>query len=208
MRAWLIGAALVFGAIAVCLFPLWPRSVRNYVYYLSIAAAAFLFFIIGLAVCEYNKYESIVFVFVIFINCHYCPFLVRLIIFTIVWVFTFGKHHFWLLPNLTEDVGFRESFWPLYKHDLKNNDSKEDKKKKRKDSDNSITHIEEDKSLVDTKESGSESASTVESIAKTNSSVESKDNKDGNNGFEILDSNEIEEEEELKEGYYLKDIRK
>ncbi len=136
-------------------------------------------------------------------------FLVRLIIFTIVWVFTFGKHHFWLLPNLTEDVGFRESFWPLYKHDLKINDSKEDKKKKRKDSDNSVTHIEEDKSLIDTKESGSESASTVESIAKTNSSVEIGDNnKDGTNGFEILDSNEIEEEEELKESQDLKDIRK
>ena len=50
LRAWLIGAALVLAAIAVCLFPLWPRTVRNYVYYLSIALAAFLFFIIGLAV--------------------------------------------------------------------------------------------------------------------------------------------------------------
>jgi translocation protein SEC62 len=132
---------------------------------------------------------------------------VRLVLFTIVWLFTFGKHHFWLLPNLTEDVGFMESFWPLYKHDLKNNDSKEDKKKKRKDSDISVTHIDEDKSLVDPKESGSESASTVESIAKTNSSVESGgNNKDGTNGFEILDSNEIEEEEELKD-HDLKDIR-
>ena len=52
MKTWLIGGGLVFAAIAICLFPLWPRSVRNYVYYLSITAAAFLFFIIGLAVCK------------------------------------------------------------------------------------------------------------------------------------------------------------
>lgn len=51
MKTWLIGGGLVFAAIAICLFPLWPRTVRNYVYYLSIAAAAFLFFIIALAVC-------------------------------------------------------------------------------------------------------------------------------------------------------------
>lgn len=39
---------------------------------------------------------------------------VRLIIFVFLWVLTFGKLQFWLLPNLTEDVGFFESFWPLY----------------------------------------------------------------------------------------------
>jgi len=124
-------------------------------------------------------------------------FAVRLVIFTLVWVFTFGKHHFWLLPNLTEDVGFFESFWPLYKHDFKVNDSKDDKKKKRKDSDNSLTNVDQDKSLIDTKESGSESASTIESIAKSNSSNENGDNHKDNgiNGFEILDSKEFEEEE-------------
>lgn len=38
-------------------------------------------------------------------------------LFAVVWLVTFGKHHFWLLPNLTEDVGFFESFKPFYKHD-------------------------------------------------------------------------------------------
>jgi translocation protein SEC62 len=92
LKAWLIGLGLMFGAVAICLFPLWPRIVRNYVYYLSIAAAGFLFFIIALAV-------------------------LRFIVFCLVWAITFGKHHFWLLPNLTEDVGFFASFWPLYQHD-------------------------------------------------------------------------------------------
>ena len=136
-----------------------------------------------------------------------------MVIFTIVWVFTFGKHHFWLLPNLTEDVGFFESFWPLYKHHLRGEDNKDNKdkdrdqkKKKRKDSDETVPLVTaEDKNLVENKdkESGSESASTVESLAKSNSSNElslcSKDSTNGINGFEILDSKELEDNSEEEE---------
>ncbi|KAI0226356.1 hypothetical protein LSAT2_023045, partial [Lamellibrachia satsuma] len=43
--------------------------------------------------------------------------IVQRVLFAVVWLVTFGKHHFWLLPNLTEDVGFFESFKPFYKHD-------------------------------------------------------------------------------------------
>lgn len=89
---WLFGALLVVGAIVVCLFPLWPPTLRLGVYYLSIAAAGFLVFILSLAV-------------------------IRFIVFCIVWALTGSKHHFWLFPNLTEDVGFFASFWPLYQHD-------------------------------------------------------------------------------------------
>jgi Preprotein translocase subunit Sec62 len=56
---------------------------------LSVAAAGFLIFIIALAV-------------------------VRLVVFCTLWALTFGKHHLWLFPNLTEDVGFLASFWPIY----------------------------------------------------------------------------------------------
>jgi translocation protein SEC62 len=45
-------------------------------------------------------------------------FSVRLILFAIVWAISFGKISFWLLPNLTEDVGFFDSFRPLYKYDV------------------------------------------------------------------------------------------
>lgn len=124
-----------------------------------------------------------------------------MVIFTIVWLITFGKHHFWLLPNLTEDVGFFESFWPLYKHDLKVSDSKDKdkdrdhKKKKRKNSDDSNEQLlDNEPKPNDNKESGSESASTVESQAKSNASNESKDVTNGLNGFEILDTNELNDD--------------
>lgn len=42
----------------------------------------------------------------------------RYVLFGFVWLITVGKHHFWLLPNLTEDCGFFESFVPLYTHTL------------------------------------------------------------------------------------------
>lgn len=89
MHYWLFGALVVVGAIVVCLFPLWPPMIRKGVYYLSIAAAGFLVFILGLAA-------------------------LRFIVFCIVWVLTGSKHHLWIFPNLTEDVGFFASFWPLY----------------------------------------------------------------------------------------------
>jgi len=88
------GFLVVIAVIAVCLFPLWPSSVRQGVYYLSLAAAGFLVFILALAV-------------------------IRLLVFCVVWCVTLGYHHIWLLPNLTEDVGFLASFWPLYKYDYK-----------------------------------------------------------------------------------------
>nr|CAD7437792.1 unnamed protein product [Timema bartmani] len=90
---WFFGTLLVLGAIAVCLFPLWPPSVRKGVYYLSVLAAGFLIFIIALAI-------------------------LRVVVFCLLWVVTLGKHHLWLFPNLTEDVGFLASFWPIYQVDL------------------------------------------------------------------------------------------
>lgn len=107
MHYWIFGALLVVGAIVICLFPLWPPMLRKGVYYLSIAAAGFLVFILGLAV-------------------------LRFVLFCLVWVVTGGKHHFWLLPNLTEDVGFFASFWPLYDHEYKDGNSDKDKNKKNK----------------------------------------------------------------------------
>ncbi|CAK1579997.1 unnamed protein product [Parnassius mnemosyne] len=108
---WLCGALVVFGTITVCMFPLWPATVRKGVYYLSIAAAAFLVMIIALAV-------------------------LRVVVFCLVWILTLSRHHLWLLPNLTEDVGFFASFWPLYKYEYRGPGSESDKasknKKKRK----------------------------------------------------------------------------
>ena len=128
---WFFGALLVLGATGVCLFPLWPPSVRKGVYYLSVAAAGFLVFIIALAA-------------------------LRFIIFCAVWLVTMGKHHIWLLPNLTEDVRFFASFWPLYKyeykggHDATNDNQKKKKKRKEKDSDGEEEEEEEEEEEIKT----------------------------------------------------------
>jgi len=83
------GTAIVLGIIAVCLFPLWPTEMRQGVYYLSVAAAGFLVFIIVLAILKY-------------------------ILFLVLFIATAGKLRLWIFPNLTEDVGFLESFMPMY----------------------------------------------------------------------------------------------
>ena len=50
----------VLGAIAVCLFPLWPPEVRLGVYYLSLAAAGFVGFILSLCVSKYIKIKHFI----------------------------------------------------------------------------------------------------------------------------------------------------
>jgi translocation protein SEC62 len=102
----IVGSLLVIGAIGVCLFPLWPSVVRDGVYYLSVAGAGFLGTVLSLAVFKY-------------------------ILFALIWIATFGNMHFWLLPNLTEDVGFFESFKPLYR--LKNKSANDKNNKRIKD---------------------------------------------------------------------------
>lgn len=89
IKAWLLCFGVIFGVIAICLFPLWPSIIRTWVYYLSVAAVIFLSSILTLIV-------------------------LRIILYFTLWALTFGKLHLWILPNLTEDVGFFESFWPLY----------------------------------------------------------------------------------------------
>ncbi|KAJ8731574.1 hypothetical protein PYW07_004738 [Mythimna separata] len=109
---WLCGILVVVGTITVCMFPLWPATVRKGVYYLSIAAAAFLVTIIGLTI-------------------------LRVLVFCLVWMLTLSRHHLWLLPNLTEDVGFFASFWPLYKYEYRPGSdadkASKNKKKRKKD---------------------------------------------------------------------------
>lgn len=79
-----------------------------------------------------------------------------------------GKHHLWILPNLTEDVGFLASFWPLYtvsvicvvatimmyfsQYEYKGDDTlvKKDKgKKKKKDKDSDAEQDSEDKNKTE-----------------------------------------------------------
>lgn len=89
LKAWLCCIGVIVAVILICLFPLWPSSVRTGVWYICICGLIFL--------------SSI-----LFLAC------LRHVVFFALWTVTFGKLHFWILPNLTEDVGFFESFWPLY----------------------------------------------------------------------------------------------
>ncbi|XP_017771275.1 PREDICTED: translocation protein SEC62 [Nicrophorus vespilloides] len=167
---WIFGTLLVLGAIGVCLFPLWPPSVRLGVYYLSVAGAGFFIFIIFLVV-------------------------LRLIMFCLVWLLTAGKHHIWIFPNLTEDVGLVASFWPLYTYKYvgdggdSNGSSSKVKKKKEKDSD-----AEND----DTEDDGEDS----DKRSSTEAAEQPSNNEPGNNGrstssecdndFVMVDQDEIE----------------
>ncbi|CAG9812408.1 unnamed protein product [Phaedon cochleariae] len=178
---WIIGTLLVLGAIGVCLFPLWPPSVRLGVYYLSVAAAGFLVSIIVLAV-------------------------IRLIIFCLIWILTFGKHHLWILPNLTEDVGFFASFWPLYTYEYKGdrngNGKKGKKKKKDKDSDaededekqkegsetisnSGVVELQDTNDVVDDHNS-------EENLKNSESESESSQRSSTGKDFEIVDQQELE----------------
>ena len=107
---------------------------------------------------------------------------VKLVVFAIVWAVTFGRHHLWILPNLTEDVGFLESFWPLYKHEHKTKDSESEPDSNDQEDEKGKKETEADKEADQERESEAESVATSESGGKSA------------NGFEILDSVDINEE--------------
>nr|XP_056705877.1 translocation protein SEC62 [Euleptes europaea] len=116
-KTFAMGLILVIAVIAATLFPLWPAEMRVGVYYLSVGAGCFVASILLLAVA-------------------------RCILFLIIWVITGGRHHFWFLPNLTADVGFIDSFRPLYTHEYKGpkahskkEEKSESKKQPKSDSD-------------------------------------------------------------------------
>lgn len=82
-----MAAAVVAGIFAVVLFPLWPMMLRQGVWYLSVGMMGLLGLFFAMAIF-------------------------RLILFCIT-VFTVAPG-LWLFPNLFEDVGFFDSFKPLW----------------------------------------------------------------------------------------------
>ncbi|KAL3474994.1 translocation protein Sec62-domain-containing protein [Aspergillus californicus] len=82
-----MAAAVVAGIFAVVLFPLWPIMLRQGVWYLSVGMMGLLGLFFAMAIF-------------------------RLILFCIT-VFAIPPG-FWLFPNLFEDVGFFDSFKPLW----------------------------------------------------------------------------------------------
>ncbi|KAJ9085707.1 Translocation protein S62 [Entomophthora muscae] len=86
-----MGILVLAGIFAGVLFPLWPAFMRNGAWYVSMAGLGFLGFLFVTTIIRFILY--------IFTKVFYSP-------------------GIWLFPNLYEDVGFFESFVPLYAWDL------------------------------------------------------------------------------------------
>merc|ERR1712165_435896 len=116
---------------AICLFPLWPSIMRSGAQYLSMGLAGFLLAIMAIGALKY-------------------------ILFLLLFVLSVGTLRFWLFPNLTEDVGFIESFMPVYDYTNTGKPFLGLKQKKAKDSDDELP----DDSVDDDENSGSENSNS------------------------------------------------
>ncbi|KAF9437398.1 Translocation protein S62 [Entomortierella beljakovae] len=87
LRARLMAFGLLAIVLAGVMFPLWPVTLRIGVWYLSVGILILLGLFFAMAI-------------------------VRLILFMITWVVL--KPGVWIFPNLFEDVGFVDSFIPLW----------------------------------------------------------------------------------------------
>lgn len=82
--------------------------------------------LLGVALCE----------LILFFKILIQSILVRTVLFGVIYVTTMGRHNLWILPNLTEDCGFFESFQPFYTYEYcapgGDSESKRKDKKKKK----------------------------------------------------------------------------
>lgn len=155
-----------------------------------------------------------------------CVSAARCILFLIIWLVTGGRHHFWLLPNLTADVGFIESFRPLYTHDYKGprassrkgSDKTDEKdggapgKAQRSDSDKSDSEKkdgddeEEDEEEEESKEAATDEVKEVEGEGTDRHSDTDSDRREdegsqhsNGNDFEMITREELEQHTEEDE---------
>ncbi|XP_072474611.1 translocation protein SEC62 isoform X2 [Notamacropus eugenii] len=181
-KTFAMGLILVIAVIAATLFPLWPAEMRVGVYYLSVGAGCFVASILLLAIA-------------------------RCILFLIIWLITGGRHHFWFLPNLTADVGFIDSFRPLYTHeykgpkaDLKKDEKSEAKKQQKSDSEekSDSEKKEDDDGKIGTLGNNGAEGSVGERHSDTDSDRREDDrsqHSSGNgNDFEMITKEELEQQ--------------
>jgi len=111
------GAGMVVVILAACMFPLWPPTLRLGVYYLSLCMLGLLGLFFAIAI-------------------------VRLI-FYIITVLV-ASPGIWIFPKLFADVGFVESFIPLWEWDL----PKKKSKRRSKDKDGDLSEKSSSKKSV------------------------------------------------------------
>lgn len=208
----------VIAVIAATLFPLWPAEMRVGVYYLSVAAGCFVASILLLAVGTSSRLYFLLFQFQMTHLILIPPFpfpSARCILFLIIWLVTGGRHHFWFLPNLTADVGFIDSFRPLYTHEYKgprssSKKSSGEKSDKGSDSSKAQKSDSEDKSDSEKKdgeeeEDEDENKETEEAGAERQSDTDSDRREDegsqhsNGNDFEMITREELEQHTEEDE---------
>ncbi|XP_061549829.1 translocation protein SEC62 [Phycodurus eques] len=191
-KTFAMGLILVIAVIAATLFPLWPAEMRVGVYYMSVTAGCFVASILLLAVA-------------------------RCILFLFIWLVTAGRHHFWLLPNLTADVGFIDSFRPLYTHKYKGprrgggKKAKDDKdggggEARKSDSDDNKSDSEKkDEEEEDDDEDDKERKSGEEEEGRRSDTDSERREEDGSqhsngNDFEMITREELDQHTEEDEG--------
>ncbi|CAJ0581261.1 unnamed protein product, partial [Mesorhabditis spiculigera] len=169
-----IGLMMVLGTIVGCLFPLWPIWLRQGVYYVSLTGIGAFGAIVIIAI-------------------------VRTVLFGIIWLASMGKHHLWVLPNLTEDCGFFESFKPFYTYEYRpvGKAPKKDKKKKDKDSD---AEQEDEKA-------GSDDEAEAEARKVEEEREEDEEAGDGENQNEEDLDDEEEDEDQSSSGTSVEEVQ-
>lgn len=126
---------------------------------------------------------------------------VRYVLFAFVWAFSAGRHHFWLLPNLTEECGFFESFKPAYTHEYKGKPSTDQNTTDQQEQDVD-THKEEDK------DTGSEDKDTGEAWVKLTEEEVEKAKMEANMEEEQEDQIKTEQQDESNEEESVGEVEK
>ena len=114
-----------------------------------------------------------------------------------------GKHHFWLFPNLLEDVGIIDSFKPLYQHDYTGGDEKtettdESQPQKSNEKQSKVEEEEDGKDNKEGEEKEGEGEEEEEDKGETGSDK-------SENGYEIVDKDELTESQDQEEAETKKD---
>eukprot|EP00047_Mylnosiga_fluctuans_P004029 m.232345 g.232345 ORF g.232345 m.232345 type:complete len:290 (-) comp12342_c0_seq1:65-934(-) len=141
---WVLGGLLLLGIFAVMMMPLWPSSMRSVVEYASTGGMWLVAIFIALE-------------------------LLRAVLFLVVYMATFGKCNFWILPKLNDDkAGVWESLTTGLSIKWKGEDDKKKKARKSKaktasDSTAAIEGTTEGAALEDITEGTTESAADAAS---------------------------------------------
>lgn len=123
-------------------------------------------------------------------------FIVRVILFGIIWLLTLGRHQFWLFPNLLEDVGFFDSFKPVYKYEYKPQTNAVETNTSTKVSKEEKPLLEKTSDTKDQQETESEHLSGSDRQSdEDRPSGEEGAAKDQENGFEVIEKDDIDETE-------------